>query len=126
LTLPDRSKRKSKSKSKSKRRGAARMKRYRILVGVFLVLLGSVLAGTLLLMAAAVRRHTAPGPEARRHWRPATTAERRAAIASIQAQLDAFRKDDYQQAVSYQSASLKRSFRSVTEFRRMMKRSYPQ
>ncbi len=59
-------------------------------------------------------------------WRPATAAERQAAMASIKSQLDAFAKDDYKRAVFYQSAGLKRNFPSVAAFRQMMKTVYPQ
>jgi len=59
-------------------------------------------------------------------WRPATTEERKAAITSIKAQLDAFRRNDYDRAVFYQSSNLRRQFPSVAIFRRTIKSSYPQ
>lgn len=58
--------------------------------------------------------------------RPAKPAERKAAIASIQAQLKAFGRDDFKRAATYQSAGLQQNFPNVEEFRRMMKTSYPQ
>jgi len=58
--------------------------------------------------------------------RPATAAERQAAIASVTSQLQAFRRDDFQRAVFYQSSGLRRHFASVAAFRTMMRTSYPQ
>ncbi len=59
-------------------------------------------------------------------WRTATAQERAGAIRSITAQLDAFRRDDYQTATKYQSAGLKSNFPSVAAFRQIIKNSYPQ
>jgi len=56
---------------------------------------------------------------------PARAADRAAAITSIQAQLKAFQRDNYQKAVQYQSSGLKRNFPSVADFRRMMQTQYP-
>jgi hypothetical protein len=47
-------------------------------------------------------------------------------MKSIVAQLDAFRKDDYGNAVKYQSTMLRGNFPNVDVFRAMMNRSYPQ
>lgn len=58
--------------------------------------------------------------------RPAKAAERQAVAASIMAQLQAFQKGDFQKAVQYQSANLKRNFPSVAAFRQMMKAAYPE
>ena len=58
--------------------------------------------------------------------RAAKAAERTAAINSIQAQLKAFRKDDYKTAVGYQSAGLRHNFPSTEAFRAMMVRTYPE
>ncbi len=58
--------------------------------------------------------------------RPAKAAERQAAIASIQAQLKAFARDDYKTAATYQSAELKKNFVSPDAFRTMMVRVYPE
>lgn len=58
--------------------------------------------------------------------RAAKTAERSAAINSIQTQLKAFGRDDYQTAITYQSAGLKGSFPSTAAFRAMMRRAYPE
>ncbi len=57
---------------------------------------------------------------------PAKAADRTAAIGSIQAQLKAFRRDDYKTAVTYQSAGLKNNFLSTEAFRAMMVRTYPE
>jgi len=58
--------------------------------------------------------------------RAATATERRAAIAAIQAQLDAFRKNDYQKAAQYQSAELRKKMLSLNAFRDMITKGYPQ
>jgi len=58
--------------------------------------------------------------------RAATEAERKAAIASIEAQLKAFRDDDYAKAEKYQHSSLRRNFDAPGQFRRMMREAYPQ
>jgi hypothetical protein len=58
--------------------------------------------------------------------RAPTEAERKAASDAIEAQLKAFKADDYKKAEKYQSAGLKQNFRSTDEFREMMKRGYPQ
>lgn len=59
-------------------------------------------------------------------WRAATAKERNAAIASIVAQLKAFRDDDYELATKYQSQGLKKNFSSVENFRRIIQDHYPQ
>ena len=71
------------------------------------------------------RRPPAPTPRVV-VWRAATKAERRAAVTSIRAQLDAFRRDDYTAAMLYQSIGLSRNFASIKDFRNMMKLRYPQ
>ena len=58
--------------------------------------------------------------------RPAKPAERTAAIASIQAQLKAFARDDYKTAANYQSSGLQKNFTSPLQFRAMMTRVYPE
>ena len=56
---------------------------------------------------------------------PAKAADRRAAIASIQAQLKAFQKNDFVGAVRYQSSDLQAHFGSVATFQHMMETNYP-
>ncbi len=97
-----------------------------------------ILAASLLVVAAAfwnIRYNRAQALKAEtanhpwsdmRTWRTASPEERRAVIASIQSQLDAFRKDNYEQATRYQSAELKANFPTVEAFRRMIKTTYPQ
>lgn len=58
--------------------------------------------------------------------RKATAGERQGAIRSILAQLDAFRRDDYQTAAKYQSSSLRRNFGSTAAFQSVIEKSYPQ
>ena len=59
-------------------------------------------------------------------WKAATPAQRSEAAKSIRAQLDAFRADNWDKAITYQSSSLKRGFPSTNAFRQMMESSYPQ
>ena len=75
------------------------------------------------LVAASAAFAQDPLP-ARMH--PAKTADRAAAISSIQAQLKAFGRDDYKTAVTYQSAGLKGNFPSTEAFRSMMVQTYPE
>jgi hypothetical protein len=58
--------------------------------------------------------------------RAPTEAERKSAVDAIEAQLKAFKADDYKKAETYQSAGLRQNFRSTDEFREMMKKGYPQ
>lgn len=58
--------------------------------------------------------------------RKATDAEYKAVTTAIEAQLKAFKADDYTLAMKYQSEGLKGNFESPDDFRRMMRRSYPQ
>ncbi len=58
--------------------------------------------------------------------RPATLSERKAAISSIMAQLNAFQKNDYVTAMTYQSIALKTTFPSAEAFRTMIHRGYPE
>jgi hypothetical protein len=65
-------------------------------------------------------------PPGQAQWRAATAAERKAAITSVTAQLDAFRANDYGKAATYQSAGLRATFGSVAAFRKAITGSYPQ
>jgi hypothetical protein len=58
--------------------------------------------------------------------RPATAEERKQAVAAIEAQLQAFRDNDYEKAAKYQSESLRKQINTPEAFRAMMERSYPQ
>lgn len=57
---------------------------------------------------------------------PATPAERAEAISSIVAQLDAFRRGDYEKASYFQSPMLRMSIGSTERFRSMMANQYPE
>ena len=70
---------------------------------------------------AAFREEQAPI-----QWRKATEAERKAVLASITNQLEAFKRDDYKAATQYQSEGLRRNFATAADFRTMMQRAYPQ
>lgn len=58
--------------------------------------------------------------------RSAKAIERQAAINAIQTQLKAFGRDDYQTAIQYQSAGLRKNFPTADSFRTMMVRLYPE
>lgn len=58
--------------------------------------------------------------------RQPTEAERKAAVATIEGQLKAFKKDDYEAALKFQSSELKGNFANAEAFRRAIKQGYPQ
>ncbi|MBM3457469.1 MAG: DUF4864 domain-containing protein [Armatimonadetes bacterium] len=58
--------------------------------------------------------------------RVATEEEKKAATGAIEAQLTAFRNNDYDKAIQFQSNTLRRNFDSVRQFREMIQQSYPQ
>ncbi len=59
-------------------------------------------------------------------WKPATSAQRAAAAASIRAQLEAFKRDDWAKAATYQSAGLRQNFGTIAQFRAVIETNYPQ
>ena len=93
-----------------------------------LMLLGSALPGTGLSAAprAAIAVAEEKNEPAESKLRDLTATERKAVTGVIEAQLKAFRADDYKTAEKYQSASLKENFDSTEQFRAMMRRGYPQ
>ena len=60
------------------------------------------------------------------NWKEAPTKEKEAAQKIIMAQLEAFKADDYDEAVKYQAAGLRGSFASTEQFRQVIKTNYPQ
>jgi hypothetical protein len=58
--------------------------------------------------------------------RPATEEEQKAAVGAIEAQLQAFRDNDYRKAMRYQSSGLRRNAPDPEDLRRMIVQSYPQ
>lgn len=58
--------------------------------------------------------------------RELTPAERKQVTGAIEAQLKAFRADDFKTAEKYQHSSLRENFKSTEAFRAMMRRGYPQ
>jgi len=77
-------------------------------------------------LAQAAPEKAEPVEPAEPKLRAPTDAERKAAIASIEAQLKAFRDNDYVKATKYQSSGLRGNFDTPDDFRRMMRQSYPQ
>lgn len=59
-------------------------------------------------------------------WRTATRQEREPVLASIKNQLEAFKRDDYEAALKYQSHALRFHFPDAKEFRHMIQSGYPQ
>jgi len=59
-------------------------------------------------------------------WRDASAAERKAASAAIQAQLEAFRLNDYPKAHLHLSSVLKREFPNIEAFRHLVQGLYPE
>jgi hypothetical protein len=99
--------------------------------GTLGLLLGGILFGSVAGAVAADRQATRlvaeeplPGPEA--GARKATDAERKAVAGAIEAQLKAFKADDYATAMKYQSAALREQVDNADDFRRMIKNNYPQ
>ena len=94
-----------------------------VFVAAFLLLAGVIVGyGHPTLLPAARAQDAVPAPAV---IRPAKAADRKAAIASIQAQLKAFQKDDFATAIRYQSRGLKAHFPSADAFRHMMQTNYP-
>lgn len=84
----------------------------------------SPLCGSVAVASTARPVQDQPAPEA--GARKPTDAERKAAIASIEAQLKAFKADDYTTAMKYQSSALKENFETADAFKRAIKQGYPQ
>lgn len=59
-------------------------------------------------------------------WTAATQAQRVAAAASIRAQLEAFKRNDWTKAATYQSEGLRRNFGTIAQFRAVIETNYPQ
>jgi hypothetical protein len=59
-------------------------------------------------------------------WRPANAAERKAATGVIQAQLEAFRRNEYSEAHRHLSSVLKREFADREAFRHLVQGLYPE
>ena len=79
-------------------------------------------ARTLVPEMAQAQAQEAPEP----NWKAAPEAEVKAAQKIIMAQLEAFKADDYDEAVKYQAAGLRESFASTEQFRQVIKQNYPQ
>lgn len=65
-------------------------------------------------------------PVADENWKTAPDAEKKAAQKIIVAQLEAFKADNWDKAVTFQSAALKQSFASTEQFEEVIKKNYPQ
>jgi hypothetical protein len=94
-----------------------------------------ILEGLLVLIAVGWRWQTTQRADAGRRdhwkqshasWHPTSGKDRKRAIQSITRQLEAFKRDDYQDAVRYQSSNLKLNFATLHDFREMIKTRYPE
>ncbi len=65
-------------------------------------------------------------PRPRLVWKKPAPAELKAAKTSIVSQLEAFKKDDWAKAATYQSAALKGNFGSTANFQQVIEKQYPQ
>lgn len=93
------------------------------------LLVGGIIAGSGAGAGAAERAtlravQDLPGAEA--GARKPTEAELKGVKAAIEAQLKAFKADDYAAAMKYQSSALKDNFETAEDFRRAIKQGYPQ
>jgi len=93
-----------------------------------MVLVGSGLQAARLKAAPQVRTAAFQGKDepAPPKLRSLTETERKQVTGAIEAQLKAFRADDFKAAEKYQHSSLKENFASTEAFRAMMRRGYPQ
>ena len=73
-----------------------------------------------------VAAQAAPVQAAEPDWKEAPAAEKTAAQKIIVAQLEAFKADQWDKAVTYQSADLRQSFASTKQFEQVIKTNYPQ
>lgn len=115
---------------------ATRRKRHRFLpelavAGALLVSGAWIWSSTFGLDAQAADAQTvagkAPGaPIKPATWKAATAAQRTGAAQAIRAQLELFKKDEWQKAVGYQSSNLKRHFPSTAAFRAAIVGNYPE
>jgi hypothetical protein len=64
-------------------------------------------------------------PPGETQWRNANEQERSSAALVIRAQLNAFKRGDFEAAHALQSAGLRRNFPSADSLRRMIRQSYP-
>ena len=60
------------------------------------------------------------------NWAPASVSVMKGVKSSIIAQLNAFKKDDYQEAIFYQSHGLRRNFFTAERFRQTIRQEYPE
>ena len=91
-----------------------------------LFVLASAPFGRLALSAPAAKpKAVAPKP-APSVWKPATGVQRAAVAMSIRAQLDAFKRDDWAKAATFQSEGLRRNFGTLAQFRAVIETNYPQ
>lgn len=110
------------------------MKRFNTAVLIFVILMAGALGAWYWptnspdsqTLRPAARNGRRPPFKSNLTLRPATALERQSAIRSIQGQLDAFRRNDYESAIKYQSQALHRNFASPQVFQSMIEGSYPQ
>lgn len=89
------------------------------------ILVGS-LGGSIALRSSVAQDKEAPPAPPKAQIRPATEKEKKDASAAIEAQLKAFKADDYEKASKFQHSELRKNFGSPADFRRAIRTSYPQ
>ncbi len=91
-----------------------------------------LLTPALALLCAGAPSYSAPAAKPKTSkvapptWKPATSAQRSQAAAAIRAQLDAFKRDDWEKAATFQSQGLRRNFGTTAQFRAIIETNYPQ
>lgn len=84
------------------------------------------LAGLMILASSVAQEKEAPPAPTKPQIRPATEKEKKDASAAIEAQLKAFKADDYEKASKFQHSELRKNFPSPADFRRAIRTTYPQ
>jgi hypothetical protein len=97
-----------------------------IAVAGALLLSGSWLWSATFAPDAQAATEDRPAPPKAVAWKPANAAQRAGSSQAIRAQLELFKKGDWEKAVAYQSTDLKKNFPSTAAFRAMMVSTYPQ
>lgn len=101
------------------------MQRRETIAGLFVVVMMALGAAVILHWRAAQPKPPDAIYESEIDWRPASQLQTADAHATITAQLNAFRDDDFRVATIYQSEMLRVNFYSVENFRSVIISHYP-
>lgn len=98
-----------------------------MMVGLSCAVLSPTVNASGTVLQVAEEKKPEPGAaEPEEEVRPATEAEKKAAVGAIEAQLKAFREDDWVKATKFQCLELRKNFETPEDFRRAIKTGYPQ